>query len=40
VFASGCCKRINLYADKVVVTNGNTWLLDKEMEMVVMLRMN
>ena len=39
LLASSFCERINSCANQVV-TDGNTWLSDKEMEMVVMLRMN
>ena len=39
LLASSFCERINSCANQVV-TDGNTLLSDKEMEMVVMLRMN
>jgi hypothetical protein len=39
LLASSFCERINSCANQVV-TEGNTLLSDKEMEMVVMLRMN
>ena len=37
--ASSFCERINSCAN-LVLTEGNTWLSDEEMEMLVMLRMN
>ena len=39
LMASSFCERINSCAN-LVLTEGNTWLSDEEMEMLVMLRMN